>query len=110
MKLRNNTLAAVILAVPLDGRVLPSLNEFDSLRLGKRDRAPVLLRGFERILMRTGIRELFGDNSMSIDLSDSHPEMDVEQHKRTYDGFIAWSKYSAAAMAITLIAMAIFIL
>ncbi len=47
---------------------------------------------------------------MSVDLSDSHPEMDVEQHKRTYDGFIALSKYSAAAMAITLIAMAVFIL
>lgn len=46
---------------------------------------------------------------MGVDLSNSHPDMDVDQHKRTYDGFVILVKFSVAATAVILIAMAIFL-
>lgn len=47
---------------------------------------------------------------MSVDMSGSHPEMDVEEHKTTYDGFIKASIASIVLIIITLIGMAFFLL
>lgn len=47
---------------------------------------------------------------MSVDMSGSHPEMDVEEHKSTYDGFIKASIVLIVLIAITLIGMAAFLL
>lgn len=44
---------------------------------------------------------------MSVDMSESRPEMDVKQHEETYEGFIKGVKYSTIAVVITLIALAI---
>lgn len=47
---------------------------------------------------------------MSVDMSDSHPEMDVEQHETTYEGFILATKICTVFIVLTLIAMAYFLL
>ncbi len=46
---------------------------------------------------------------MSVDTSDGHPAMDYEEHVRTYNGFMLFTKISIVALAILLIAMAIFL-
>lgn len=47
---------------------------------------------------------------MSVDFSDSHPAMDMEEHKRTYDGFVKATKYGTIGCVILLILMAVFLL
>lgn len=46
---------------------------------------------------------------MGVDLSKSHPDMDVRQHERSYRGFVRLMAYSVAATVIVLIALAIFV-
>ena len=47
---------------------------------------------------------------MSFDMSGSHPAMDVDEHKSTYEGFIKGFVVSIVLITITLIAMAYFLL
>jgi len=46
---------------------------------------------------------------MGVDLSKSHPDMDIRQYERTYHGFVKLMAYSGAATVIVLIALAIFV-
>ncbi len=47
---------------------------------------------------------------MSVDLSDSHENMDVEEHLKTYEGFVRATQIGTLAIAIILIFMAIFLI
>jgi hypothetical protein len=46
---------------------------------------------------------------MSVDTSGGHEAMDYEEHERTYQGFLAGTKYMTLALACLLIGMAIFL-
>jgi len=46
---------------------------------------------------------------MSVDTSDGHPEMDYEEHKKTYAGFIKVSIYSTTGILVILALMATFL-
>lgn len=46
---------------------------------------------------------------MSVDLSNSHEAMDVKEHERTYNGFIALTKYGTIACIIIVALMAYFL-
>ena len=47
---------------------------------------------------------------MAIDTAASHPDMDYEEHVRTYKGFTRGVMVAAAAIAVILILMALFLL
>ncbi len=47
---------------------------------------------------------------MSVDMSGSHPDMDVEEHKATYEGFIRVSIILGVVIAVLLAGMAYFLL
>ncbi|WP_299281054.1 aa3-type cytochrome c oxidase subunit IV [uncultured Tateyamaria sp.] len=38
-----------------------------------------------------------------------HGEMDVKTHEKTFDGFMAWTKWTVIVILVLLIGMAIFI-
>ncbi|WP_299151953.1 aa3-type cytochrome c oxidase subunit IV [uncultured Tateyamaria sp.] len=38
-----------------------------------------------------------------------HGDMDAKPHEKTFDGFMAWTKWSVIAILVLLIGMAIFI-
>lgn len=46
---------------------------------------------------------------MSIDTSNGHEAMDYPEHLRTYDGFIAATKWGTIAVVAILVLMAIFL-
>lgn len=46
---------------------------------------------------------------MSVDTSGGHEAMDYEEHERTYQGFLAGTKYLTLAIIILLAGMAIFL-
>lgn len=46
---------------------------------------------------------------MSVDTSGGHPAMDYSEHKRTYEGFLALTKYSIIACVLLLAGMAYFL-
>ncbi len=46
---------------------------------------------------------------MSVDLSGGHPDMDYEEHRRTYKGFLIGTQVLVAFVAILLIGMAFFL-
>ncbi|MGH1351800.1 MAG: aa3-type cytochrome c oxidase subunit IV [Methyloligellaceae bacterium] len=47
---------------------------------------------------------------MSVDMSGSHPDMDVEEHKATYEGFIRGSIILGVVVIALLVGMAYFLL
>jgi hypothetical protein len=47
---------------------------------------------------------------MSTDTSGGHPDMDYDEHRRTYAGFLALTKATIIFIALLLIGMAIFLL
>ncbi len=46
---------------------------------------------------------------MSVDTSNGQPDMDYNEHEKTYAGFIKVSKYSAIAILTILALMAVFL-
>lgn len=46
---------------------------------------------------------------MSVDLSDSHPAMDMEEHRKTYEGFVRATTIGTVAMVLLMILMAVFL-
>ena len=46
---------------------------------------------------------------MAIDTSGGHPAMDYAEHNRTYQGFVAFTKYSIIALVVLLALMAYFL-
>ena len=46
---------------------------------------------------------------MAIDTTGGHPAMDYPEHTRTYQGFVAFTKYSLIALVILLALMAYFL-
>ncbi len=46
---------------------------------------------------------------MSVDLSGGHPDMDYEEHRRTYKGFLIGTQVLIAFVVILLIGMAYFL-
>jgi aa3 type cytochrome c oxidase subunit IV len=46
---------------------------------------------------------------MSVDLTGGHPDMDYEEHHRTYKGFLIATQVLVAFIAILLIGMAYFL-
>jgi hypothetical protein len=46
---------------------------------------------------------------MSVDLTGGHPDMDYEEHKRTYKGFVMGAVVLVVFVAILLIGMAYFL-
>ncbi len=47
---------------------------------------------------------------MSVDMSGSHPAMDVDEHKSTYEGFIRGCIVVTVVTIVTLIGLAYFLL
>ncbi len=47
---------------------------------------------------------------MSVDLSESHSAMDVEEHEKSYGLFVALTKWGTIGCVVLLILMAIFLL
>ncbi|MGI9520562.1 MAG: aa3-type cytochrome c oxidase subunit IV [Hyphomicrobiaceae bacterium] len=46
---------------------------------------------------------------MSIDTSDGHPAMDYDEHVRTYNGFMLFTKISTIVIVVLLAGMAVFL-
>ena len=46
---------------------------------------------------------------MSVDTSNGHPDMDYEEHQKTYEGFLKVSKYGTIAILAILALMAAFL-
>ncbi len=46
---------------------------------------------------------------MSVDLTGGHPDMDYEEHRRTYKGFLIATQVLVAFIVILLIGMAYFL-
>ncbi|MEQ8825084.1 MAG: aa3-type cytochrome c oxidase subunit IV [Filomicrobium sp.] len=46
---------------------------------------------------------------MSVDLSNGHPDMDYDEHRRTYKGFLIGSQVLCVLVAVILIGMAVFL-
>ncbi len=47
---------------------------------------------------------------MSVDLSESHSAMDVDEHQKTYGLFVALTKWGTIGCVLLLVFMAIFLL
>ena len=47
---------------------------------------------------------------MSVDLTGGHPDMDYDEHRRTYKGFLVGAQVLVAAVLVILIGMAVFLL
>ncbi len=47
---------------------------------------------------------------MSVDLSGGHPDMDYEEHRRTYKGFLIGSQVLIVLVIAILVGMAVFLL
>ena len=46
---------------------------------------------------------------MSVDTSSGHPEMDYDEHEKTYAGFIRYSIYGTVICLVILAGMALFL-
>ena len=46
---------------------------------------------------------------MGVDTSGGHEAMDYKEHERTYQGFLAGTKYLTLALVVLLLGMAIFL-
>lgn len=47
---------------------------------------------------------------MSVDLSGGHPDMDYDEHRRTYKGFLVGAQVLIALVVAILVGMTIFLL
>ena len=46
---------------------------------------------------------------MSVDTSNGHPDMDYDEHEKTYAGFLKVSKYSTIVILVIVALMAVFL-
>jgi hypothetical protein len=60
--------------------------------------------------MKNAWKSALEGKQMSVDTSEGHPAMDYKEHTRTYEGFIAATKYGVISVVVLLIFMALTLL
>ena len=50
-----------------------------------------------------------GGDIMSVDLTGGHPDMDYDEHRRTYKGFLVGAQVLIAIVAVILVGMLVFL-